>query len=65
GSEVVFELYNKQNTGYFLRVLWGGQPMVTSTPLGTLDMIPVKDMFNYIDSMVGSPADLSAACNAS
>jgi hypothetical protein len=39
----VFELYKKQNA-YFLRVLWGGQPMKTSTPMGTLDMIPVESM---------------------
>ncbi|KAG6828631.1 hypothetical protein H0H92_007223 [Tricholoma furcatifolium] len=56
---VVFELYSetsrsqdksssnsKQTPSYFLRVLWGGQPMQTSTPLGTLDMIPVDDFFS-------------------
>ncbi|KAG6853272.1 hypothetical protein C0991_005543 [Blastosporella zonata] len=50
---------------YFLRVLWGGQPMVTSTPLGTLDMIPIDDFFSYISSMIGSGSDLFAACNLS
>ncbi|KAJ7273138.1 histidine phosphatase [Mycena rebaudengoi] len=63
GSEVVFELYKKQNA-YFLRVLWGGQPMKTSTPMGTLDMIPVESMLKYIDAMVGSGDDLYVACNA-
>ncbi|KAJ7043142.1 phosphoglycerate mutase-like protein [Mycena alexandri] len=63
GSEVVFELYKKQNS-YFLRVLWGGQPMVTSTLMGTLDLIPVETMFNYIDSMIGSSADLLAGCQS-
>ncbi|KAG6856864.1 hypothetical protein H0H87_012681 [Tephrocybe sp. NHM501043] len=48
---------------YSLRVLWGGQPMETSTPLGTLDMIPVEDFFSYVASMVGSGSDLYAACN--
>ncbi|KAJ6608626.1 histidine phosphatase [Mycena sp. CBHHK59/15] len=62
GSEVVFEVYEKKGV-YFLRVLWGGQPMVTSTPMGTLDMIPIETMFKYIDSMIGSGADLYAACN--
>lgn len=54
GSEVVFELYKKKSAaahssstdGWYLRVLWGGQPMETSTPLGTLDMIPVQDVFD-------------------
>ncbi|THU98971.1 phosphoglycerate mutase-like protein [Dendrothele bispora CBS 962.96] len=65
GSEVVFELYkNRSSNKFFLRVLWGGQPMITSTPLGTLDMIPIEDMFDYIDSMVGSGSDLFATCNA-
>ncbi|KAJ7684608.1 phosphoglycerate mutase-like protein [Mycena polygramma] len=63
GSEVVFELY-KKNSAHFVRVLWGGQPMVTSTPMGTLDLIPVETLFEYIDSMVGSGADLFAACQS-
>lgn len=65
GSEAVFELYknSKRNGGYFIRVLWSGQPMNTSTPLGRLDMIPVEKFFDYIDTMVGSGAELFAACN--
>ncbi|KAG7095876.1 hypothetical protein E1B28_006566 [Marasmius oreades] len=63
GSEAVFELYKKDNGKYYLRVLWSGQPMVTSTPLGKLDMIPVETFFEYIDTMVGSGAELFAACN--
>jgi hypothetical protein len=53
GSEVVFELYSqkpdKKTTNWFLRVLFSGQPIVTSLPLGnngTLDMIPVQDFFD-------------------
>uniref|UniRef100_A0A0W0EXY4 Putative phosphoglycerate mutase-like protein n=1 Tax=Moniliophthora roreri TaxID=221103 RepID=A0A0W0EXY4_MONRR len=70
GSEVVFELYNKQDAGYFLRVLWGGQPMVTSTPLGLSSVTlgggtQLVRQYVDIDSMTGSPADLFAACNAS
>ncbi|CAK5279449.1 unnamed protein product [Mycena citricolor] len=61
GSEVVFELYEKQNA-YYLRVLWGGQPMVTSTPLGTLDLIPVQEFYDYVQSMVGTSTDLLANC---
>jgi len=45
GSEVVFELYSGAGQ-YYIRVLWSGQPMVTSLPLGTLDMIPINDFFN-------------------
>jgi len=63
GSEVVFELY-KKNNNHFLRVLWGGQPMVTSTPMGTLDLIPLQTMFDYIDSNIGSGADLFAGCHS-
>ena len=44
GSEVVFELYTRKSD-YFIRVLWGGQPMKTSTPLKTLDMTPLEDFF--------------------
>ncbi|KAJ7221754.1 phosphoglycerate mutase-like protein [Mycena pura] len=64
GSEVVFEVYKNQKKAYFLRVLWGGQPMVTSTPMGTLDMIPIETMLDYIDSMTGSATDLFAACQS-
>ena len=38
----VFELW-KRDTRHYLRVLWGGMPLKTSTPLGTLDLIPVGD----------------------
>jgi hypothetical protein len=31
---------------YYLRVMWGGQPMKTSTPMGTLDLIPIKTFFD-------------------
>jgi hypothetical protein len=41
GSEVVFELYKSRNKS-FVRVLWMGQPLKTSTPMGTLDMVPLE-----------------------
>ncbi len=44
GSEVVFELYTANSKSY-IRVLWGGQPMKTSTPLGVLEMVPIEDFF--------------------
>ncbi|KAL0578188.1 hypothetical protein V5O48_003819 [Marasmius crinis-equi] len=55
GSEVAFELYKKQDGKYFVRVLWGGQPMNTSTPMGTLDMIPVETLLScqYLHFVLG------------
>ncbi|KAF8915656.1 histidine phosphatase [Mucidula mucida] len=63
GSEVVFELYSK-DSAYYIRVLWSGQPIVTSTPLRTLDMIAMDEWISYIDDMVGTGAELYQACNA-
>ncbi|PPQ88204.1 hypothetical protein CVT25_005169 [Psilocybe cyanescens] len=65
GSEIVFELYSSgtRSKSYFIRVLWGGQPMKTSTPLGVLDMIPLTTFFAYIDTTIGSPNDLLSGCN--
>lgn len=45
-EQVAFELYSAQNAEYFIRVLWSGQPMQTSTPLGVLDMVPLADLFS-------------------
>ncbi|KAF8815519.1 phosphoglycerate mutase-like protein [Phlegmacium glaucopus] len=63
GSEVAFELYRAKKTEFFIRVLWGGQAMKTSTPLGALDMIPLADFFSYIDSMIGSGSNLFQSCH--
>ncbi|KAJ3873944.1 histidine phosphatase [Lentinula edodes] len=76
GSEIVFELYEAgpllsnataSTSNFFLRVLWGGQPMQTSLPLGTnnsglLDMIPVEDFFDYVNNTIGAGSELFAAC---
>lgn len=61
GAEVVFELYKKHvskgETGYFIRVLWGGLVLRSSNPdLGTLDMIPVETLLAYFDALVGPKA---------
>jgi acid phosphatase len=61
GSEVVFELY-RRGTKYFIRVLWSGQPMRTSTPMGVLDMVEIEDFFTYVDSTIGSGKQLLQAC---
>ncbi|PPQ74101.1 hypothetical protein CVT26_006480 [Gymnopilus dilepis] len=62
--QVVFELYSTggRSKSFFIRVLWGGQPMKTSTPLGILDMIPLSKFLAYIDTMVGGGSDLFTAC---
>lgn len=59
GSEIVFELWERGG-GHFLRVLWDGQPLVTSTPLGTLDMVRLEEFEAYLDDTI--PKDLVAAC---
>ncbi|KAK4049967.1 hypothetical protein OIV83_003791 [Microbotryomycetes sp. JL201] len=67
GAEIVFELY-QQNVAkgkkgdWFLRVLWGGQPMKTATPLGTLAMVPISKFYAYLDQQL--PKDLRATCFA-
>jgi hypothetical protein len=53
GSEVVFELYSK-NDCYFLRVLWGGQVLRSSLPaFGSMDMVPFATVLGYFDGLVG------------
>ena len=53
GSEVVFELYTR-NQCHYLRVLWGGQVLRSSNPsLGQIDLIPVERLLAYIDGLVG------------
>ncbi|SGZ57183.1 CIC11C00000000788 [Sungouiella intermedia] len=54
GAEVVFELWQKptDETSY-VRVLYGGQPLKTSGPLGTIDMVPYEEFNDYLESLVG------------
>ncbi|KAH6909989.1 histidine phosphatase superfamily [Coprinopsis sp. MPI-PUGE-AT-0042] len=65
GSEVSFELYRanppSKEQGWFLRVLWSGQPL-KSASLGTLDMIPAQKLFDYIQTYVGTGDDLYRNC---
>ncbi|KAM5349000.1 hypothetical protein ACJ41O_008823 [Fusarium nematophilum] len=64
GSEVVFELYrNPKNStsasGYYVRVLFGGQTLKSSNPsLGLMDMLPVENLLWYFDELVGKDASL-------
>jgi acid phosphatase len=56
-TEVVFELYSKQGC-YYLRVLFGGQVLVSSHPsFGSMDMIDVTTFLAYIDGLVGVGAN--------
>jgi len=61
GSEVVFELWKKSGQ-YYVRVLWSGQPLKTSTTLGILDMIKLDDFIAYLDQTI--PKDLVGMCNS-
>lgn len=45
---------------HYVRVLWNGQPMLTSTPLGRLDMVPLEDFTAYLDSLW--PTDFVELC---
>lgn len=59
GSEVVFEIYSKKGEDgkHFLRILWGGQILQSSSPaLGKVDMLDVDVFLAYIDGLVGSRA---------
>jgi len=64
GSEIVFELYSKAGA-YYIRVLIGGQPMATTTPMGTLDMVDYNTFHAYLEDLVGTNngAQLYAWCN--
>lgn len=53
GSEVVFELWKGADASHAVRVLWGGQPLNTTTPMGVLDMVPVDTFLNYLDNLTG------------
>lgn len=68
GAEIVFELYSKSTKSHeadhFVRVLWSGQPMLTSTPLGSgglLDMVPLQDFVQcaYLATFCSSLSVLS------
>lgn len=54
GAEVVFELWKKPTDGtQYVRILYGGQPLRTSGPLGTADMISYEQFDAFLDSLVG------------
>ncbi|ORY58499.1 histidine acid phosphatase [Pseudomassariella vexata] len=73
GSEVVFEVWKKaenvdaatKRSGYYVRVLFGGQPLKSSNPtLGLIDMLPVETLLAYFDGLVGQNASsMVGKCN--
>jgi hypothetical protein len=67
GSEVVFEVYEKRDE-WFVRILWGGQVLRSSSPtLGNqVDMVPLNSLLAYFDGLVGRGAVLvPGLCNQS
>jgi hypothetical protein len=67
GSEVVFEVYEKRDE-WFVRILWGGQVLKSSSPtLGNqVDMVPLDSLLAYFDGLVGRGASLvPGLCNQS
>jgi hypothetical protein len=60
-SEIVFELWQKGQDSY-IRVLFSGQPLVTSTPLGVLDMIKYEEFVGYLETVL--PKDIVKACQS-
>ncbi|KAH8726829.1 cytochrome P450 [Phaeosphaeriaceae sp. PMI808] len=61
GSEVVFEIYSKSGYGddgkKYIRILWGGQVLKSSSPtLGEVDMLDLDVFLGYLDGLVGQKA---------
>lgn len=59
GAELVFEVWEKGGERY-VRILYSGQSLETSTPMGTIDMINVDTLLAYFDEVI--PEDLVDAC---
>lgn len=50
---------SESESGYYVRVLFGGQTLRSSNPsLGLLDMVPVETLLAYFDGLVGKDASL-------
>lgn len=54
-------------SGYYMRVLWGGKVLRSSSPiLGLMDMVPLETVLAYFDGLVGVGASLvMGKCNGS
>ncbi|KAI9638212.1 phosphoglycerate mutase-like protein [Dioszegia hungarica] len=60
GAEAVFELYWRKEE-WFIRVLYSGQTLETSTPLGTLNMVKLSVFIAYLDQVI---PDLVEQCTS-
>jgi acid phosphatase len=60
------ETAGASESGYYVRVLWGGQVFKSSSPtLGLIDMLPVETLLAYFDGLVGKGASkVKANCQA-
>ncbi len=57
GSEIVFELYSRDDE-WFVRILWGGRVLRSSSPvLGLVDMVSVQRILAYLEGLVGRDAE--------
>lgn len=80
GAEIVFELYRQDSSGarsddvagsigsgFFVRVLFGGQVLKSSSPsLGIMDMVPVDTLLGYFDALTGKRGrDIKIKCSGS
>ncbi|VVT56074.1 uncharacterized protein SAPINGB_P004785 [Magnusiomyces paraingens] len=67
GSEIVFELYRKENNPdmFFLRILYNGEPLQTSLKnINSWDMVPIDIFFQYIHTTFGTKGEiLNYICN--
>lgn len=46
-------------SGYYVRVLFNGQPLKSSSPtLGLMEMVPAETLLGYFDGLVGENASL-------
>ncbi|KAI0515122.1 histidine acid phosphatase [Xylaria bambusicola] len=61
------ERKDDSSSGYYVRVLFGGQVLRSSNPsLGVMDMLPVETLLAYFDGLVGENASLVVdKCNGS
>lgn len=67
GSKAAARDANEKSSGFYVRVLFSGQPLKSSNPsLGTLDLVPVEVLLEYFDGLVGENASLvKGRCSSS
>ena len=59
GAEVAFELYRRDTTEHFVRILWRGRVLPSSLPLlKGVEFVRLFDLLAYFDNLVGEKARL-------